>query len=394
MSPCIDTHTLSQLISDHVPAMDSNSFSPSEWNILLPLAQREGVAALLYWRLSKSGNFSSLPESARNTLRIMYANSWAQNHKILKELGVITRLFHQEGIPVVVLKGACYALTIYSDIGLRPMGDLDILVPAPQLSLAVQIARSFGYHDSLPEASPGLRSLLNHEICLQKPGQSFSLEIHHSLVADRTYTYAVSMDWFWEQTEALNDLPSQARFQNLRTLTPTAQLLYAAAHSMLQHGGNNTPLRWYYDLDCLIRIHDGRLDWDLLLLQAKAFEWGSALSAALSQTQAYFDTPVPEKVSADLSTRSDRLESLVSLKQNGAATHTLQESQRLMSLNAYGRLRLILALLFPGPAYMRWRYKFQTSWKFPLYYLFRWAGILRDGFYTALALIQNRGQPD
>ncbi len=65
------------------------------------------------------------------------------------------------------------------------------------------------------------------------------LELHHSLVADKTFTYAVPVDWFWEQTEPLGTSSSQMKFENFLMLTPIAQVLYAASHAMLQHGGKN-----------------------------------------------------------------------------------------------------------------------------------------------------------
>jgi hypothetical protein len=389
----LDTHTLSHLISENAPVLDWGSFSPPDWDLLLQLARQEGVAPLLYWRLSKSGRFSSIPESARNALRALYAATWTQNQKILKELGVLAHLFHEAGIPLVVLKGACYALTLYPDIGLRPMGDLDVLVPKEMMAEAVRIAESLGYVDSKPEASPGLRSLLNHEICLEKPGQAFALEIHHSLVADQSFTFAVPVDWFWSQTELVaGDL--QARYQSLRILNPAAQVLYAAAHAMLQHGGQNAPLRWFYDLDRMIRVHAERTDWELLLSQARAFEWGSALEAALSQTKAYFNTPLLASVRIELSKSSDRHRSLVAQKQVRPATHILAERQKMLSLNGYGRLRLALALLIPSPAYMRWRYQLRAWWPLPAYYLFRWAGILRDALETLkVSFVSKKREP-
>jgi hypothetical protein len=379
----IDVYTLSKLISDQVPVGKRDSFSPSEWNDLLSLARREGVAPLIYWRFSKSGEFSAIPESSRNALRVLYASSWAQNQKLLKELEVLAKLFNEVEIPLVVLKGACYALTIYPDIGLRPMGDLDVLVPKEKLAQAVRIARSLGYDDAQPEASPGLDDLLSHHACLQKSG--LVLEIHDSLVADKTFAYSVPVDWFWSQTEPLGR-NSQRQFENLCTLTPAAQVLYAASHAMLQHGGSKTPLRWYYDLDRLVRVYSDRLDWDLILSQARTFNWGSALNAALSQTQAYFDTPIPEIVILNLSGYTDRLQSLVDLKQSGSLTHVLEERQKLLSLNWVGRFRLFFALIFPTPTYMRWRYKIHSNWLLPLYYLIRWAGILKDAMYTGKLL--------
>ena len=187
----MDNYLLSRLISDQT-SVDWPSFSPADWSFLLQSAHQEGVGPLLYWRFSKSGMFNALPEETRNSLRAMYASTWMHNQRILKELETLTRLFRQADIPVVVLKGACFALTIYPDIGLRPMGDLDLLVPKNDLAEAVQIAKTIGYEDTAPEASPGLRDLINHEICLQKTGEhSITLEIHHSLVADKTFVYAV-----------------------------------------------------------------------------------------------------------------------------------------------------------------------------------------------------------
>ena len=389
MQPRIDNPTLSLIISERMQELDWDSFAPADWDGLAGKAHAQGVGPLLYWSLSRSGKFSTLPESARNSLRAIYAGAWIHNQRIFQELEILSRLFSQAEIPVVVLKGACFALTIYPDIGLRPMGDLDLLVPKAKLAEAVEIAKTLGYVDEIPDATPGLRALLNHEIGLQKMGDHpITLELHHSLVADKSFVYAVPVDWFWEQTEALNG-PSKDRFENLRMLTPAAQVLYAASHAMLQHGGKNAPLRWFYDIDRLMRLYAGRMDWDLLLSQAKTFEWGSALDAALSQTITYFDTPLPGQARAGLSEQSDRHQQLVALLQNKPATHILEERQKLLSLNWYGRFRLGTALFAPSPAYMRWRYQLKNSWRLPAYYLIRWWGILNDAAQTVLHLAKR-----
>lgn len=386
MMPRIDNQTLNLIISDREKEVNWDSFSTSDWDALVRKAHSEGVGPLLYWTLSRSGKFSSLPEETRNFLRLMYASTWMQNQTNFKELEILARLFHEAEIPVVLLKGVCFALTIYPDVGLRPMGDMDVLVPASKLSEAVEIAKSLGYEDSKPETSPGLNDLLSHHVCLQKSSpQSVALEIHNSLVADKTFSFAVPVDWFWEQTESLNT-SSKTRFENLLMLTPTAQVLYAASHAMLQHGGQNTPLRWYYDLDQLIRFYGGHMDWDLLLSQARKFEWGSALDAALSQTSACFDTPIPDNVRASLSESSDRHRQLVALKQIRPTTNILAERQTLLSLSWYGRFRLVAGLIFPSPAYMRWRYRLKSPWSLPGYYLFRWWGILKDAVRTVNVL--------
>jgi hypothetical protein len=62
-------------------------------------------------------------------------------------------------------------------------------------------------------------------------------------------------------------------------------------------------------------------------------------------------------------------------------------------LNWYGKVRLVLALLFPSPAYMRWRYRLKKSWALPVYYPFRWWGIAKDAAYTLIELLKRQFVP-
>jgi hypothetical protein len=306
------------------------------------------------------------------------------NAELIRELKTLTRLFADAGIPVVALKGICFALTIYPEPALRPMVDLDLLVPASDLPKAVWIAKEAGYVEPVPEAFPGLDDLLSHAVGLQKTTAPFTvLELHHSLVAEKSFAYAVPMDWFWTQTEPLTG------FDNLLMLTPTAQVLYASAHAMYQHGARNTSLRWFYDLDRLIRVHAERMDWVLLLAQAREFEWSSAASAALNQAISFFDTPVPSQVLDTLLGVADKNTELIETYQGQPATHTLEEFQKMKFLDWRGRIRMLLALLIPSPVYMRWRYELKNSWVLPAYYLYRWWGIFKDAIRTVIVLMQK-----
>ena len=130
-------HTLSLLISDREKNLSDESYSALDWETLTHQAHAEGVGPLLYWKLSKSERFSSLPEGTRNFLRLLYASAKIQNRIIFKELKGLARCFHQAGIDVVALKGVCFALTVYPDVGLRPMGDMDLLVHKARLGEAL-----------------------------------------------------------------------------------------------------------------------------------------------------------------------------------------------------------------------------------------------------------------
>ena len=378
----IDRSLLSLILSERLPDSDWDSFSAPDWDSIVRLAQAEGVGPLLYWRLSRSERIGRLPEPLQAALRAMYFGTKLNNEQIVRELKTLAGPFEQAGIPVVVLKGVCFALTIYPDI--------DVLVPARRFSEAVRIVKGLGYVEDVPEAVPGLRALLGDEISLRKTGTPYTvLELHNSLLVNKSFSYAVPVDWFWEQTDPLSGPAANMKFETLRMLTPSAQLLYASAHAVLTHGGPNMSLRWLYDLDCLIRSYAAQIDWDLVLSRASMFHWSSALDVALSQTCRFFNSPVPDSVLAQLSNTRDRHRSLIEQKGVGHPSRVMEEYQNLRTRKWYGRLVMLLGLIAPAPAYMRWRYGLKSNWSLPAWYLYRWWGICKDAVKT-LWLVAHR----
>jgi len=118
-------------------------------------------------------------------------------------------------------------LTIYPDIGLRPMVIWMYWCRTSRITEAVQIARHLvlGFPNAtIPEPFPGLNNFTQHETCLQKDGSSSTLlEIHHSLMAIMPFYMPFhglvfgSRPSRWEAVLASD-------FQSLRMLTPTAQV--------------------------------------------------------------------------------------------------------------------------------------------------------------------------
>lgn len=376
---------LAHLLADIRPPVDLSLLAESDWDKLMRAAKSEGVGPPIYWNLSRSGLIASIPTVQKNRLREMYLDTWAQNQMIFANLRTLAERFSQAGIPTVLLKGACYSLTIYPDAGLRPMGDLDILIPKDRFAEAIEMAQNLGYEEEV-ESLSGLRDLLNHEVCLRKKDRSsVPLELHHRLLGSEAFRFSAPVDWFWSQTQPLKN-GAQTQFPGLQMLTPTAQLLFASAHAMLQHGGKKTPLRWYYDIDQLIRFYGVQIDWDVLLSRAKTFEWSSALGAALSQVSKLFETPVPEIVMQTLSRQDDANRVLVVENLQKAETHTLEELRKMRALNVIGKMSLLLSLLFPQPLYMYRRYQFRSPMLLPAYYLIRWWGILVDLLMTMFSI--------
>jgi hypothetical protein len=325
-------------------------------------------------------------------------------------------------IPVVILKGAALATTLYPSIGLRPMGDLDLLVPPDRLAEAVACLQALGYVEPAPDMVPGLNQVVGHHVGLDG-GEAIPLhvELHWTLAAGEHARHAPSMPWFWQQTEPLsmgagglgsggareprstgageqrrgaeaNSPLHPSTSAPLLTLTPTAHLLYLAAHLMLQHGSARASLLWFCDLDLLVRRQADRLDWDELLRRAREFHWTAALHAALRGAQDRFGTPLPQGFLDALAETEDRQAArLVARKADPRQTRAMGVWNFLSPLDGQARLRLALAIALPSPAYVRWRYQPRPGWLWPLCYPYRWLDILREGLSTLAKLARRRG---
>ena len=154
-------------------------------------------------------------------------------------------------VPVVVLKGAALAFTLYGDPACRPLGDIDLLVPANQVVAALQELGRLGYRPppgSLAEnvaarLVAGDDGLLRRcgEVTLLRCGRlPTQLDLHWGLNGREALRQRMDADWFSDHTR----LVPMGR-QEVRVLDEAAQLLHLCAHT-LQHGVPR--LRWTYDL--------------------------------------------------------------------------------------------------------------------------------------------------
>ncbi len=351
------------------------------------MVKYEGVGPLLYWHFKDACWPEAMPQAVQAYLTQLYYNTVAHNTLLYKELARILEAFGEAGIPVIVLKGAALAATLYEDIGLRPMGDLDLLVEADDLQRAKSILHNFDYVVIKAEhlgMAPWLDEALNHHVHMRGgPQARVAVELHWGLLAGNADWRAPSLDWFWKQAQPLEFKQAAItieKHENLFQLDLAAHLLYVAAHLMLQHGGNRARLLWFYDLHLLATKYHQYVDWNAILKQAVLLRWVAALYTALVECQERYDTRFPDGYLAELKTLGDvRDWQLVAFMKSPSDNRMVETFRHLPKMRRAVRLRLILTLIFPSPAYMRYRYKPSPEWLWPLYYLYRWVDVLSDG---------------
>jgi hypothetical protein len=289
---------------------------------------------------------------ARTALaRSYYANA-AYYELLLGELKRILAGIERAGVPVVVLKGMALAQVVYPEPALRPMNDIDLLVPAQSLRAAMRVMRQCGY---------GLRKATYHLLFKGGPRQQVSVELHWNLDRVASGQKQAFLQGVWDRSLVLD-----GGLGHGLVMSPEDQLLHLAAHLAFQHPGDLSRLIWFYDIHRLLEYRAEGLQWDALLERARQWQWEGALFYALEGCRQRLGTPLPQGLLQELGRQG---------------TITPKDRQRWLQgwvweaqaeLDWGLRLRLAASLVFPHPEYMRWRYRPRPAWLWPLYYPLRW----------------------
>ena len=305
-----------------------------------------------------------LPESARAHLDAATAQARAQWLLHRAALQRFLELMAQEPQqPVILLKGAALALTLYDDPSIRPMNDIDLLVGPAHLTQVVERMRQAGYEERSLGAGGDVGYL--HHFIFSDPATGVRFELHRTLPLLPPDDEA--LDWFLSQTRT-HDLDGAP----FLTLAPEAQLLHLAAHAVLEHGGAAGALGvWFYDIDQLIRKWGDELDWEETIARSQWLAWEAALHEAIHLTQTYFTTPAPPPIRdwLQLPTEQRRGYNTMRRMTSPARSSSLTVFHILRGLTWTQRVRQSAHMLFPSRVYMKRRY---PALPWPLAYPYRW----------------------
>ena len=361
-------HTLAELVAGQI---DPGDIHEKAWEKIIPAALRHGLGPMLYARVKNAG-LESLPGEISDPLRGSYFRAAAVYLELVKAAIKAEAAFQASAIETIWLKGMALANTLYPDPALRPMADLDVLVPFGRREAALEAAEAAGfstYEDVSRLFGTGDEMGTSHHYHLRdRTNEIAVLEIHFELLSrGRELLPRENHRLFWEQMETLE-------INNLEftILKPEENLLYLCAHTALQHGEAEFDLLRYFDMHLVVT--ETEIDWDRLVGQARELAWSYPVERCLRICKGYFHTPIPEEAFGRLAEGNgdDAVRRRARLLQN-----PVREWEGLLGqlgeLPEGKRSRMVLALIFPGLDYMRRRYALSLKWQAWFYYPYRWA---------------------
>lgn len=275
--------------SKRTTTLESLDFAVLDWPAVISTAQTQGVLLLVYHHLRQTA-WSALPNPAQAQLTQAAHQQLRKNFRVVATLRQLLPWFAQAHIPVLPFKGPILAQSLYGNVTIRRMRDLDLLVHPHDAWRVHELLWRRGYRccDRLSPAQLRQRIRANSENALMHPETGSQIDLHWGLVP-RYYACQLSPVELFAQAQAFE-------LQGVRCLTlpPTVQMLMLCLNG-LKEGWFE--LQRLCDLAAGLRCYP-ELDWPAALALARRKDGDRALLLSLALTQRILRVPLPPTITA------------------------------------------------------------------------------------------------
>lgn len=336
---------------------------PLNWPALAAQAQADELGPLLYDRLRHHPTIHP-PAPILAQWQRQYTTVGLLNARLLGSLAELLAALERAAIPTLVLKGAALGPAVYGNIAVRPMRDLDVLVPWEDVPPACALLARLGYHplEERPFADPS--GLVWHSSTWRRPGEPpVTVELHWAMLDIPLYTRYWPVAPLWARA-----WPLEIEGAPTRMLAPPDQLLHLCGHSLYHHRGEGV---WgAIDLAQVVSVYRSHLNWDDVLRQAEQGGLSLALRRGLMAAEHWL-APIPHDVLARLPKLRERRWEAWLAQAQGSEFLKLARTGLTLPGGALRR-RFIWRQLFPQRPYMVWRYGIAPDAALGPAYVRRW----------------------
>ncbi|MFS0596008.1 nucleotidyltransferase family protein [Peribacillus frigoritolerans] len=212
------------------------------WGRFLKLAWHHRVYPFIYSKLKKVSD-NRIPPYVIQTLYKEFKKNTLKMLLLSGEMEQVGKLFTENQIRLLYLKGPVIADDIYGDISLRTSKDLDILISITDLKRAEELLLSTGYEK---EVFPYVLNELkwrSHHVIYFHPEKNIQIEIHWRLQSLPMKEPKFNELWERRRVSTLTSYP-------VYFLGKEDLLLFLISHGA-RHGWFR--LRWLLDIDQMLR---------------------------------------------------------------------------------------------------------------------------------------------
>lgn len=263
------------------------------WSELVASARAANLAGLLAERVATAG-IEVPPEAARHLAAVRQL-SRRQTQSVRWEVHGLQRALCRLGIPLVLLKGAAYAVSDHPVGRGRLFGDIDILVPHHALGdveLRLMVA-GWASAKTSPYDQRYYRTWMHELPPMVSVRRGTVLDVHHTILP-LTSRHNPDAETIIRAASALPDLPA------VRIPRPEHLLIHSIVH-LLHEGELHNGLRDLFDIDGLLRTGANEADfWQRVVDASRTLDVVAPVAFGLHLAAHLLDSPIPPPVLADM----------------------------------------------------------------------------------------------
>ncbi len=271
----------------------AGALSGREWEDVIWQARVTRLDGRLWHRLERAAVLDAVPTPVKLRLHSGFLAAVNLRRRMLWEIDRVQWALRDQGLSIILLKGAAYARAVPEVALGRPVADLDIMLPPDELARAEATLLERGWEPVIfDEYDQRYYRRWMHELPPLRHKTRFQeLDLHHAILP-RTSRLPLDMTPIYAATVA-TDAPG------LRVLSPPDMVLHCVVH-LFHDGAIRGALRDLADCDALLRHFAQEPGfWNALLQRSRLLGLGRPLFYALRYAATLLGTPVPAAAMAE-----------------------------------------------------------------------------------------------
>lgn len=281
------------LKNEDSPKTDPGLYKEIDWRAFIELSFHHRLYPIIYSKL-KQLNGKTVPQDVMNYISIQYKKNTLQMLKYSAVTENVSRLFSENEIPLILLKGPALGHLLYGDISLRTSSDLDFLIPIEKLEETDKLLTAQGYqkHDYI-------KTVLNdwkwrhHHVTYYHPKQKIKLEIHWRLNPGPRKEPRFQELWERRTTSKLTSFP-------VYLLGKEDLFLFLTSHGA-RHGWSR--LRWLNDIQELVKQD---INWEEVNQKLAKYHYKKSAGQGLLLASCLLHSDVNHKMEGLIKAKSTR----------------------------------------------------------------------------------------
>ena len=243
---------ITEILTENFSGENIDGITLEDWKAIFAFSARHNIQVLIYTLLKRAK--VDIPAEISESISKIYLAACGSDFIRRKQLKEIIRIFNENNIAHILLKGAHLINSVYRSPFTRLTADIDILVKDEVSAKAYKLLTENGYENfiaSAEECETFKDSFNQHYPPLYKAG-CLPVELHTCLSS----IYKVNLEGIWNRSKKLNIDGFESRGMCNEDL-----IMHISMHKFMQDGATNG-LLGLYDISSIINTDE--IDWGSL----------------------------------------------------------------------------------------------------------------------------------